>query len=212
MATIVENNGDASSDTGTQYTVSLGDVFLGTLEPAADTDWVRIELTAGTIYKITLTGDRSTHLVIQNPDHELIYHTRTTDTDKKIIFDPIDTGTYYFRVRNLDKGYSGDYQLSLDENTIPIGTYDEIANYLAEGYNQEITDGSRGRQIFDIKTGDELTVNITAITEAGQQYARWALEAWTYVSGITFKFVDQDAHISFSDSQEGKLRYYRFEL
>ena len=56
MATIIENNGDASADTGTNYTIVLGDVFQGTLDPAADKDWVKVELTVGTIYDFTLTG------------------------------------------------------------------------------------------------------------------------------------------------------------
>ena len=48
MATIIENNGDASADTETNYTIVLGDVFQGTLDPAADKDLVKVELTAGT--------------------------------------------------------------------------------------------------------------------------------------------------------------------
>ena len=38
MAIIKEDNGDASASTETQYTVSLGDVFQGTLDTAGDTD------------------------------------------------------------------------------------------------------------------------------------------------------------------------------
>ncbi|MCY4153764.1 MAG: hypothetical protein OXF20_13200 [Gammaproteobacteria bacterium] len=39
MATVRENNGDASAGIETTYTISLGDVFEGTLEPAEDKDW-----------------------------------------------------------------------------------------------------------------------------------------------------------------------------
>ena len=35
-----------------------------------------------------------------------------------------------------------------------------------------------------------LTADITALTEVGKQLARWALEVWTYVTGIKFEFVD----------------------
>ena len=34
MAIITESNGDASADSGTQYSISLGDVFQGALDPA----------------------------------------------------------------------------------------------------------------------------------------------------------------------------------
>ena len=52
----------------------------------------------------------------------------------------------------------------------------------------------------DVGPGGILTANITTLTEAGQQLARWALEAWTNVTGITFEFVDDDsAHLLFDD-------------
>ena len=56
MATISENSGDASADTRTTYTISLGDVFKGTLDSADDKDWIKVSLTAGTIYDFTLSG------------------------------------------------------------------------------------------------------------------------------------------------------------
>ena len=200
MATIVENNGDASSDTGTQYTVSLGDVFQGTLDPAGDQDWIQIELTSGTIYNITLTGDFRTSFVIYNSDRKFVYQAATKGLENLII-DPAVSGTYYISVKNSIKDYSGSYEISIEENTIPVGNYDEIADYLTDGY-WEWSKG-RGRQAFDVDPGGVLTVNITALTEAGQQYARWALEAWSYVSGINFEFVDHnEVDISFDDSRD----------
>ena len=62
MAVIRENDGDAGADFGTRYTLSLGDVFQGALDPANDNDWVRVELIAGSIYDITLTGVESAQL------------------------------------------------------------------------------------------------------------------------------------------------------
>ena len=53
MATIIENNGDASADNETLYTITLGDVFQGTLDPAGDKDLIRVELTAGTVFTIS---------------------------------------------------------------------------------------------------------------------------------------------------------------
>ena len=146
MATIAEDNGDASSDSTTQYTVSLGDVFQGTLEPAGDHDWIQIELTSGTIYDITLTGEPWTSFVIYNTETKIVHQATNSVGSKKVIFDPTVNGTYYISVNNAFKDYSGNYEISIKENTIPVGTYDEIADYLTDGYWEGSS--GRGRQAF----------------------------------------------------------------
>ena len=203
MATIRENSGDAGADTGTQYTIALGDVFQGTLDPANDQDWIRIELTAdGTIYDITLTDDNDSvafFLYDLAGDHS-ISSGKYSPGVRKLILSPTVSGTYYIEVYSWDSGYSGNYELSLVENATPEGTYDEIADYMTDGYWE-----GRGeaRRAFDVGPGGVLTVNITALTEEGKQLARWALEAWANVADITFEFVEDDnAHITFDDSEK----------
>ena len=81
-----------------------------------------------------------------------------------------------------------------DPDTDPrVGTYDEIAHQLTDGYW-----GYRRGPLSDAATGDTLTANITALPAEGQQLARWALEAWTNVTGIGFRFVDRNADITFT--------------
>ena len=197
MAAIIENNGDASADSGTRYAISLGDVFQGTLDSAVDTDWIRVELTTGTIYDISQTGIESVRLRLYDSGGNFILY-----SDAHIIFSPPVSGTYYVHVFTLDSNRSGDYEISLVENTIPEGTYDEIADYLTDGFS-EFYDGL-GRTAFDVAPGGVLNVNITDLTEEGKQLARWALEAWTNVTGIQFEFVDDDnAHIAFTDGPTG---------
>ena len=81
-----------------------------------------------------------------------------------------------------------------------IGTYDEIAHQLTDDY-WEFTaaqfGGYSGRQSFDVASGGSLTVDITALTPEEQSLARWALEAWTNVTGIGFRFVGAGAQITF---------------
>ena len=203
MATIRENSGDAGADTGTQYTIALGDVFQGTLDPANDQDWIRVELTAdGTIYDITLTDDNDSvafFLYDLAGDHS-ISSGKYSPGVRKLILSPTVSGTYYIEVYSWDSGYSGNYELSLVENATPEGTYDEIADYMTDGY----WEGRReARRAFDVGPGGVLTVNITALTEEGKQLARWALEAWANVADITFEFVEDDnAHITFDDSEK----------
>ena len=80
-------------------------------------------------------------------------------------------------------------------------TYDDIARHLTDGYAQWL--GS-ARSAFDVGPGDRLDVDISALTAEGGQLARWALEAWTNVTGIRFRVTrSDDAHITFDDAEEG---------
>ena len=201
MATIIENNGDASADNETLYTITLGDVFQGTLDPADDKDLVRVELTAGTVYDITLSDVDSAELALFDSAGNLIVTGGEVPSGAKFIFSPTATGTYYIHAGSRDSDFTGSYELSLVENTIPEGTYDEIADYLTDGYWQW-QGGTRAA--FNVGPGGVLTANISALTEEGQQLARWAFEAWTNVTGIRFEFVEADhADIIFTNKAAG---------
>ena len=193
MAVIKEDKGDAGADAQTQYTLSLGDIFQGTLDSADDKDWIKVELSAETIYDFTLTGVDSAELPLFDVSGNWIVSGGYTPSGTKLIFSPPVSGTYYIGVGSYDDAVTGGYELALTENTIPLGSYDEIAEYLTDGYwGSRIT--------FDVEPGGSLTVNITALTEEGQRLARWAIEAWDSVTSITFEFVDDDtAHITFTD-------------
>ena len=80
--------------------------------------------------------------------------------------------------------------------------YDQIADYLTDGYWEGV---GGSRRAFDVAPGGTLTADITGLTAAGQQLARWSLEAWTNVTGINFRFVESDADITFDDEERGAL-------
>ncbi len=82
----------------------------------------------------------------------------------------------------------------------PKANYDRIADYLTDGFAEWV---GASRYSFDVAPGGTLTADITGLTAAGQQLARWALEAWTNVSGINFRFVEGDADITFDDEENG---------
>ena len=78
---------------------------------------------------------------------------------------------------------------------------DEIIYYLTDGFWEQR--GLSPRK-FNVKPGGTLTANITALTPEGQQLAVWALESWTVVSGIKFRFTDStNAAITFDDDDPG---------
>ena len=193
MATIRENNGEASSDSGTTYTISLGDVFQGMLESVDDKDWIKVELSAGTIYDFTLSGiaGEMAELTLFDSEGNHVVSGGAIPTGAKLIFSPSVSGTYYIRTGSYDDSLTGDYELSLVESTSPVGTYDEIADYLIDGF-YEWYGGYGSTRTFNVGPGGTLTANITALSEDNQKMARWGLEAWANVTGIQFQFVDQD--------------------
>ena len=86
-------------------------------------------------------------------------------------------------------------------NKIDSNELDRIAEYMAniEEYGYDQTK-------FNIKTGDTLTVNISALDERGQTLAEKTLQAWNTVSGIKFEITeDEDANITFrhTDREDG---------
>ena len=210
MATIIENNGDAgSTPENTSYSIALGDVFQGTLETVDDRDLIQIELSAETIYDIRLHSDAAPAKL---NDHEKLFQVVLYDSDgdrvvsgvgiaygSLLIHQPPVTGTYYLKVHSPFKGVSGDYEVSVVENTIPVGTYDEIAAYLTDGFWEWRGVVGSGAA-FDVVPGGVLTADITALSEEVQELSRWALEAWTNVTGIKFEFVDdENANIVFDN-------------
>ena len=210
MATIIENNGDAGAEPdNTSYSIALGDVFQGTLDTVDDRDLVQIELSADTIYDVRLQSDAAPaklnefekfiQLVLYDSVGNQVLTGSYISYGSLLIFQPPVSGTYYIAVHSPYKGVSGDYEVTVIENTIPVGTYDEIAAYLTDGYWEWWTEGGSGAA-FDISPGGKLTADITALSEDIQPLARWALEAWTNVTGIKFEFVDdENANIVFDD-------------
>jgi serralysin len=88
---------------------------------------------------------------------------------------------------------------------LPTFTNDQIASQLVDGYWQ-----SQGvsRHGFALGAGNSLSVNITGLTAAGQQFAHWALDTWAAVTGINFNYVTTAASIMFDDDQSGAYATY----
>ena len=198
MAVINENDNDAGAGVETQYSISMGDSFQGSLATTDDVDWVKVELDADTIYDINQTDGEGVRLSLLDAEGNRIINDRPPGN--KIIFSPDQSGTFYIRINPGDDEAAGEYEVSLTENTIPIGTNDDIADYLTDGWWEDV--GSTSHSV-DVETGGVLTANITALNEDGQQLARWALEAWTNVTGIEFELVEDDnAFLTFDDTGE----------
>ncbi|MDJ0820525.1 MAG: M10 family metallopeptidase C-terminal domain-containing protein, partial [Paracoccaceae bacterium] len=200
---------DAPDGLSTTYTMSPGDTFDGTLTSAGDRDWVAISLTAGDTYTIALDGvtlldpylrlyDSTGTLVAFNDDSN-----PGVTLNSELQFTASTTGTYYISAGAFNDNSIGTYTISVNTPTPPtgqVGTLDELATYLTTGYWQ---DGGEPARSFSTTSSNVITVNITALTPAGQQLARWALEAWEMVADLEFVEVTGVADITFDDDEPG---------
>ena len=78
-----------------------------------------------------------------------------------------------------------------------IGTYNQLATYLTNGY---WTDTGRSARSFD---HNNVTYNVTGLQAADRVLARQALDLWADVSGLTFTEVVGAADITYDDASSG---------
>ena len=208
VSDIADEAADVPDNNTTEVHMVSGGQYVGNLETAGDEDWIRIELVAGQRYQIDLTGtgaepvedtflrlfDEAGNLLVENDDIDL-----GVVRDSRISFTATETGVYYIEVDSWDGGSTdertGEYTLEVS-HTDPLRnfSYQEIADYLASGF---------GGGQFNASSGDTLTVNITALTTAGQTLARAALEMWSDITGLIFQEITTTAQINFDDDQDG---------
>lgn len=200
-ATITERN-DAPANTATTYQLGLHEVFQGRVGSAADSDWIRVSLTAGQTYVFSMWGTSGglsdTVLTLRNSSGiGLASNDDASEYNRfsLVTYTPSATGTYYLQAAAYG-AETGAYRLrvSTDEYTV-----DEVASQLIE------FDWSEPWPLaFDAEAFSTLTVNLTALTAAGKQLARWALETWSMVTSIAFvETAAASAAIVFDDNQAG---------
>jgi len=217
VGAVITEVADAPAGPSTPYTINPGDTFLGTLSPAGDRDWVRIDLVAGQAYEIGLYGAGGGGGTLSDP-YLRVYDAggvqRAFDDDggpgldSFLSFTASYTGTYYLAAGSYNDLGSGTYTLTVSFPTAPppdpsdpqTGTLDQMADYLTHGFWGFF--GGRDHR-WDTSASNEITVNITGLTAAGQQLARWAFEAWEMVADISFREVSIGGRMVFQHSDSG---------
>lgn len=208
---------DVPGGSGTTVSLSAGGRVNGVIEVRNDHDWYRVTLEAGKTYTFSTaaatTGGASadTTLTLRNASGGQL----ATNDDfggslfSSITFTAGTSGTYYIDVGAYSRS-TGNYSVALtssgggggtpgtDPGTgLPIFTNDQIARQLTHDFW-----GGSSRS-FNVDPGGTLTVNITALTAAGQNLARNALALWTDVTGINFSEVSSGGNLRFDDNQSG---------
>jgi serralysin len=195
---------DIPGNSTTTSTITVGGTVTDTLEVVGDHDWFRIQLTAGQSISVALDGLtlEDSYLRIYDSNGNLLYEnddiSAGVNRDSLLAFTATYTGTYYIDVGAWDEGYAGTYQLSVSTYTPPpLGTVDELADQLTEGY------WGGDAHHFDVTQGGTITVNLTALTNAGENLARAALATWADIIGVNFVEVTTGGQIIFDDNEQG---------
>ncbi|WIY25697.1 M10 family metallopeptidase [Parasedimentitalea psychrophila] len=212
-ARILETS-DAAASIATTYSISVGDIFAGSLS-SGDRDWVAIELQAGAVNTINLNGSYGGSGTLSDP-YLRLYNSAGVmvssnddngDSLNSTLIASVDvSGTYYLSAGSYRDLYAGTYELTVTSGGTPepspiLATLDELATYLTDGY---WADNSFIRHSFDTSGSNIISVNLTSLTAAGQQLARWAFDAWEMVADILFQETSNtSADMRFQDHQSG---------
>lgn len=203
----VSEDTDAPADLTTTYSIGVGDTFLGELDEAGDLDWVAVDLVEGEVYEITLDGVtlEDPYMYLYDDEGELYAvddDAGIEDYNSAMTLTAPYTGTYYIVAGAYDDADAGTYEISVTETDAPeTASLDELADYLTDGYWED--NGASARS-FDTSTDNVITVDLSGLTDEGEQLALWAFEAWESVADIVFEEVATgDADITFDDEEDG---------
>ncbi len=201
---------DIPGDSSTTTNVSVGSVVNGSIEVGGDHDWYRINLSAGQTVTVALNalgtaGLEDPYVRIRDSAGLVIYENDDggPNRDALVSFKATTGGVYYIDVAAWDDDagtfkYTGDYQLQVKNYVAPpVATVGQIANQLTTGY----WDGTPHH--FTATQGGSISINLTALTAAGQTLAREALHQWSDVIGISFREVASGGQIVFDDNEAG---------
>lgn len=175
---------DAPSGTGTPIVLAPSGRFTGNVGTPYDTDWVRVDLTAGRSYRFEMDGlsladsylelrDRRGNIVAFNDDAGRLNHSAFTYT-------PATSESFYLVARAYGVG-TGSYTLTYD--TTRPWTMEQIGNYLAKGFWADMSETPR---TYETGNGRPITCDLTDLGADERAVAKMALNAWAQVSGLRF--------------------------
>jgi hypothetical protein len=116
---------DYTATTATTGSVAVGGTMASTIGTAADVDWIRVTLTAGTLYQFDGRGAGSTGGTLADPTLSLLNSSGTairadndsgTGADSRILYTPTTSGTYYLAMRSTSATATGTYTVAATAN------------------------------------------------------------------------------------------------
>jgi serralysin len=200
---------DIPGDISTTHNIAVGATAQDQIEFLGDHDWFRTTLTAG--QKVTIAVNLVTledsYVYLRNASGAILAQNDDGGGGRgsRLVFTAPSTGNYYIDVAawvndGSDPDYTGTgaYKLSVTNYVLPtVGTLDEFAFQLTHGFF-----GGDSHH-FAVTQGGTITVDLTAITDAGRTVARQALQQWSDIIGVNFVEQSGGAQITFDDLQQG---------
>ena len=203
--TITETT-DAPQNSSTPYTVSPGDTFNGSLYHGAEEDWVRIELTEGVTYTVSMIAGTmsdpylwlidSAGIVIETDDDSGL------GNNAQIVFTPTASGTYYIVAGTASGGFgggndTGTYSVTVNIGEPPPGGGDPL-NAITWGYTAPSTINVYfvpGGVTFDDEHGAPQITSDWSAAEQAQAMA--AFGTFEDVANVHFNVVTDAAEADF---------------
>jgi Ca2+-binding RTX toxin-like protein len=190
--------------TASAATLAIGGTVNGRIDYANDHDFYAVNLVAGQTYLFRTAGTSSsttTDTIMWLRDaagNALTFNGNVGEAGFSAIrYTATTTGTHYIDVSGFSSS-TGTFNLTAFAAPTPsLYTNDQIATQLTSDFW-----GGQTRR-FDVTTGGTITVNVGALTIAGQSLARLALDLWSDATGIIFSEVGTGGQITFDDNSAG---------
>jgi serralysin len=211
---LIQEGADAPANLTTTYEITPNDTFRGTVSTAGDEDWVRVTLTAGESYDVSLLGAPSGAGTLADT------YLRVYDAAGNLIFENDDNGATFESFLRFTADYSGNYYISAGGFGSATGSYEMSIETYSIGGDAQIADPATVEEMAEFLTDgywggvgaswttSTISVNLTGLTAEGRQLARWAIEAWEAVANITFVEVTFGGDIVFDDNQSDAFAQY----
>lgn len=201
---VAANGVDVPGNSGTGFTISVGETVVDELEVLGDSDWFRIELTAGQTVSISLTGSGAspvgdTYLRVRNAAGSSIAENDDggADLNSLMRFTANITGTYYIEANSWNGQSTGEYTLSVSEaQPLELYSLDQIASQLTSGYW-----GGNERAF-----GSTIFYEFVGLSQGEEALATAAMQYWASVADITFSPTFNGsfpANLTFQNSEAG---------
>lgn len=194
--------------------MTVNSTFDGGIGFLGDSDWIRIEFTAGTTYAIEMYSFSmetflaladDTGFVLTTDDYEIVRYLGTDYAVSRLEVTATRSGTYYVIAEESGHDGTGAYTVSVIEDATGPGT-GELENWTMDEIAHRLTDSGWAffggeRRAWD---KDTITYNITGLTAEGKAMVAPAFDAWATVTGLTFVETAGPADIIFDDEDLGK--------
>ncbi|MFQ6553782.1 M10 family metallopeptidase C-terminal domain-containing protein [Aestuariibius insulae] len=196
---------DAAGDRSTSYDADVGDIIYGELSSGSDSDWYEVELEEGETYVFqgygrggSINGLSDSTLALYDSDGNRVAFNDDVGGDNRfsqIEYTATRDGTFYVAIDGYSTSDDGQYGIQIATDV-----------FTPEQAGVQLSDFGWGiptRIAFEPGSDGVITVNLTALTEEGQQLARWALDAWEDLIDVDFQETSGSADITFDDNQSG---------